>query len=85
MGFIETKWVKPRSNGMEQHTYWSLRQIVESGKYPFSMGQLRHYLLRRHRNGLEKAVRRIGKRLVIRTDLFQDWVESQSTQSSRKK
>jgi hypothetical protein len=64
---------------MENHLYWSPQQIVASGKYPFSMGQLRHLLLYRHRNGLQGAVRKIGKRLVLRVDLFNQWIESQSS------
>jgi hypothetical protein len=67
---------------MEQHTYWSSQQIIQSGKYPFSMGQLRHFLLYRHRNGLQKAVRKIGKRLLFRMDLFENWIESQSSKIS---
>lgn len=58
--------------------YLSTQEIVESPRYPFSMGQLRHYLLKRHRNGLEKAVRKIGKRVFLRQDLFDQWIESQS-------
>lgn len=45
-----------------QNTYWSLAQIIESGQYPFTEGQLRHLLLHRHRNGLQNCVRKIGKR-----------------------
>jgi hypothetical protein len=64
---------------MENHLYWSPQQIVLSGKYPFSMGQLRHLLLYRHSNGLQGAVRKIGKRLVLRMDLFNQWIDSQSS------
>jgi hypothetical protein len=67
---------------MDSHTYWSPRQIVLSGTYPFSMGQLRHLLLYRHRNGLQNAVRKIGKRLVFRMDLFEAWIESQTSKKS---
>lgn len=58
-------------------TYLSAQQIVDSPRYPFSMGQLRSFLLKRHINGLEKAVRRIGKRLYLRQDLFDQWIEEQ--------
>ncbi|HAB99608.1 MAG TPA: hypothetical protein DCE71_07295 [Parachlamydiales bacterium] len=66
---------------MENYLYWSPKQIVTSGKYPFSMGQVRHLLLFRHRNGLQKAVRKIGKRLMFRVDLFDQWIEKQSAGS----
>jgi hypothetical protein len=61
---------------MSTFEYWSPRQIVVSGKYPFTMGQIRHFLLYRHRNGLQDAVRKVGKRLVLRIDLFDLWIES---------
>lgn len=57
--------------------YSSVEQIAENPKYPFSAPMLRHYLLHRHTNGLESAVRKIGKRLFIRVDLFDLWIESQ--------
>lgn len=58
--------------------YWSPQQIVASGKYPFTMGQLRHFLQCRHRNGLKVAVRKVGKRLMLRMDVFEQWIESQT-------
>ncbi len=64
---------------MSDYQYWSPQQIVKSGKYPFSMGQIRHLLLYRHRNGLERVVRKVGKRLVLRVDLFDAWIENQSS------
>lgn len=62
---------------MSNFEYWSPRQVVDSGKYPFTMGQIRHLLLYRHRNGLQETVRRIGKRLMFRIDLFEQWIEGQ--------
>lgn len=64
---------------MEEHQYYSPQQIIDSGRYPLSIGQLRHLLLHRHRNGLQGAVRKIGKRIVFRRDLFDAWIESQSS------
>jgi len=64
---------------MSTFEYWSPRQIVDSGKYPFTMGQMRHLLLYRHRNGLQSAVRKIGKRLALRIDQLDQWIESQSS------
>jgi len=68
---------------MSSQTYWSPQQIVASGKYPFTMGQIRHLLLHRHRNGLQEAVRKVGKRLVLRVDLFEQWIDSQTARLSR--
>ena len=67
---------------MSDYEYWSPQQIVSSGRYPFSMGQIRHLLLYRHRNGLQEVVRKIGKRLVFRMDLFDEWIEGQVSRGS---
>jgi hypothetical protein len=69
---------------MSDYQYYSPQQIIKSGRYPFTMGQLRHMLLCRHRNGLQNAVRKIGKRLVFRMDLFDSWIESQSSKGNRR-
>ena len=66
---------------MNKVLYRTIQQITESGRYPFTIGQLRYYLVSRHKNGLEKAVRKIGKRIYLREDLFEEWIESVSTQT----
>lgn len=60
--------------------YLSINQVVQDPKYPFTVPMMRHYLLHRHANGLKKAVRKIGKRLFIRMDLFDAWIEQQGGQ-----
>lgn len=55
----------------------SAKSEVECQLYPFTMGQIRHFLLMRHRNGLVNAVRKLGKRLYLRKDLFDLWIEQQ--------
>ena len=50
---------------MDKIEYVSLKQVADNPKYPFTMGQLRHYLIHRHKNGLDSAVRKIGKRLFF--------------------
>lgn len=52
--------------------YLSLKQITE--KYPFTMGQLRD-CLRRKRTGLKDISRKIGRRIYIRNDHFEEWIE----------
>lgn len=61
---------------MEQFQYLTVEQIAESDCYPFGMGQMRDHLLRRRKNGLVKAVRKIGRRIYFRKDLFEEWIES---------
>ena len=63
---------------MTEYQYLTPKQLTEMKGYPFSIGQIRHYLHFRHKNGLNKAVRKIGKRIVVRIDLFEDWIESQA-------
>jgi hypothetical protein len=60
---------------MDNFTYWSPQQVVSSGRYPLSIGQVRHLLLFRHKNGLSEAGRKIGKRVMFRVDLLDHWVE----------
>ena len=36
---------------MSDYQYLSIKQIAESNQYPFSLGQIRHYLIMRHKNG----------------------------------
>lgn len=67
----------------DQIAYLAAQQIVDNPRYPFTMGQLRHFLLLRHKNGLAKAVRRIGKRLYLRQDLFDQWIEEQTTRGGQ--
>jgi len=62
---------------MSDLEYLSTLNIVECGRYPFTLGQIRHFLLMRHKNGLDKAIRKIGKRLYVRRDLFEAWIEEQ--------
>ena len=59
------------------YKYLLTDDIVESGNYPLTRGQLRGLLLMRNENGLDIAVRKIGKRLWIREDLFEKWIEEQ--------
>lgn len=55
--------------------YLTIKQIVDSPSYPFTEGQIRNFLLERKSNGLRKCIRKIGKRIYIREDLFIEWIE----------
>lgn len=61
---------------MNDYQYLTVKQITDCNQYPFTVGQMRHYLIMRHRNGLDAAIRKIGKRLYLK-DLFEAWIESQ--------
>ena len=69
---------------MDNIKYLSPKQLIETGKYSLTIGQLRHLLLYRHKNGLEIAIRKIGKRLVIREDEFIQWIESKKENRAKK-
>lgn len=66
---------------MKDYIYLTPQIIVESEKYSFNNTQLRYYLLNRFNNGLSVAVRKVGKRLLIRSDLFDQWIENQEEKS----
>jgi len=62
---------------MDKVEYVSLKQIADNPKYPFSMGQLRHYMMHRHKNGLDSAVYKIGKRVYLKISSLDSWIEQQ--------
>ena len=47
--------------------------------YPLKLGTVRSLLAKRNQNGLDLCVRKIGRGLMIRRDLFQDWIEAHGT------
>ncbi len=57
--------------------YVTKKQLASDPSLCFTEAMLSYYILHRHRNGLGKAVRKIGRKLVIRKDLFIDWLEKQ--------
>lgn len=59
-------------------TYCTPKQIVEDPHFCFTMPMLRYYLLHAHSNGLSSAIRRLGRKILIRRDLFIDWLEKQA-------
>ena len=65
--------------------YVSLKDIVDDDKYPFSMGQIRALIANRHTNGLSQCIRKIGRRIYIRDDLFDQWMDSHSDNDVKKK
>jgi hypothetical protein len=57
--------------------YRTVRQLAEDPAFCFTVPMLRYYVLHAHRNGLSKALRRVGRKVLIRRDLFIDWIEKQ--------
>jgi len=57
--------------------FMTVKQFVNSKKYPITMGKMRLLLSKRDENGLSFAIRRFGKKILIRPDLFEQWLDSQ--------
>jgi hypothetical protein len=59
---------------MENFEYMTVAGAVKL--YPFKESTVRQLILHRKTNGLQHAVRKIGKRVYIRKDLFEKWIEA---------
>jgi hypothetical protein len=46
---------------MEDAKYCTVKQICDDPNFCFTQPMLRYYLLIRHKNGLDRAVRKVGK------------------------
>lgn len=57
----------------------TVRQIADDPMFCFTVPMLRYYVLHARKNGLAPALRRLGKKVLIRRDLFIDWIEKQSS------
>ena len=58
--------------------YCTVQQIVDDRLFCFTESMLRYYILHAHKNGLAKALRRIGRKVLIRRDLLITWLEKQT-------
>ncbi len=58
--------------------YCTPRQLAEDRSLCFSLAMIRYYILHSHSNGLEPCLRRLGRKILIRKDLFLKWLESHS-------
>ena len=67
---------EPKIEIKNKVAYGSINQILKSEKYPFTLGQMRDFMQKKYTNGLHIAVRKIGHRLYIRLDLFDEWIEN---------
>ena len=72
------------SEAVDNKVYCTVQQIVDDPSFCFSKSMIRYYILHAHRNGLRKAIRKIGRKVVIRRDLFIAWIEEQSTKRGQR-
>ncbi|CCB87140.1 hypothetical protein [Parachlamydia acanthamoebae] len=59
-------------------SYCTIKQIANDPTFCFTVPMLRYYVLHAHRNGLSKAIRRVGRKVLIRRDQFIEWLEKQT-------
>lgn len=59
-------------------SYCTIKQIANDPNFCFTVSMLRYYVLHAHRNGLSKAIRRVGRKVLIRRDQFIEWLEKQT-------
>ncbi len=66
------------NNELQSPMYVTVQQIANDPAFCFTVPMLRYYINQAHRTGLKSAIRRIGKKILIRRDLFIDWIEKQA-------
>ena len=55
--------------------YLTVRQVAES--FPaFSESSIRYFLFHRESNGLQQHVRNIGRKILISSNGFEEWINS---------
>jgi len=80
--FISTCFKKEFSMTDDNTRYCTVRQIADDPSFCFNLSMLRYYILHAHKNGLAKAIRRVGRKILIRRDLFIEWLEKQTNRHS---
>jgi hypothetical protein len=57
--------------------YLTVRQLSQRHK-AFSESSLRYHIFHEKQNGLSSAIRRVGRKILIREDGFLAWLEGQN-------
>lgn len=56
--------------------YLDVKQMSE--RYPaFSPASFRYMIFHAKKTGLEKAIIRLGRKVLIKPEIFEDWLENQ--------
>lgn len=66
-----------------QPKYLSARDIGENPDYPFSHNAAKKMVNQREDNGLGRYMIRLGTKLYVREDHFQQWLESNKEKRDR--
>lgn len=62
--------------------YVTVKQLAQDPAFCFTEAMIRYYLVHRASNGLSFAVRKLGRKTLIRRDLFLNWLETQPQEAS---
>ena len=56
--------------------YLTINDLANDERYPLTLGTIRSLIRHRKTNGLIKAVVQIGRRVYIKAELFEEWLDS---------
>lgn len=74
---------QPNVVANESPQYCTVQQIVNDKTFCFTQSMLRYYILHAHSNGLRKAIRKVGRKVLIRRDLLIIWLEEKAIKGGR--
>lgn len=57
--------------------FLTIKELAKDPDFCFTEAAIRKMVFDRKINGLKKAIRKIGKRVLIRKDLFAEWLDNQ--------
>jgi hypothetical protein len=71
------------------NTIKKIRNLMKISKFSskyesFSESALRHYIFNADRNGFSKAIKRIGRKVLIDEEEFFNWIEQQQNKGGVK-
>ncbi len=67
----------------DEKLYRTVKELANDPQLCFTVPMLRFYILHAEKNGLAPAIRRIGRKIVIRHDLFIAWIEKYGKRMTR--
>lgn len=61
----------------EEKLYRTVKELANDPQLCFTEPMIRYYILHAGTNGLAPAIRKIGRKIVLRRDLVISWLEKQ--------
>ena len=77
MAMLGEETFRTQSHAISQRRLCTVRQFCQKNP-AFTLGGMRWLLFHRQTNGLEEAVVKIGRRVLIDEDKFFDWLDAQN-------